>query len=644
MKEPLYPMNLRLGWWCIATWSATVLTAHSEPLAAEDLFKTPDQGEAWISPDGKHVGAIVTENGDVRSLVLYDLKDYSPTALRGWGEFEITHFRWVSDNRIILQSTYDKIWMNDFYSVRIDRMGDLVSLGQFPIGQLIGAPKARRDHVIVALYRPFELDAAYHPLANRELAASQAIVRSYSWPDAGTPALWFGDREGEVALCRTWDKDRFRLFRYLASSSSWKEVPVASGVMPMGVDYDAKYIWVVIYDPPKGFELRRCQLETGLMESALLTDPTYNPASGFLTFSDASRALAGITYLQKTFASYYFLRPYALAQATINKAEPGTDNVMVDHDLAEKKFVFRLTGPTHPSVNVLLDLGAKTERSLGDPAPWLKGKVLRPVQPLAFKARDGLSLEGYAGIPEGASALHQVPLVVLAHGGPWLRNDAEFSPEVQFFLSRGYAVLQVNYRGSVGYVPAVSEDQKFDFEKMRQDVADATRAFIRTGLIDTKRVAIMGGSFGGYLAVAEAAFEKDLYCCAITEAGVFDWKKQFEQDRSRMRRGDSNQLFDELDKPGGQFTGLDDISPMGHTDKIHIPMLIAHGDNDAQVDVLQSEHLVRALKRQGVPVDTFIRPIEGHGFFRYENRVAFYRKVEAFLETNMKGAAPAVPR
>jgi dipeptidyl aminopeptidase/acylaminoacyl peptidase len=317
---------------------------------------------------------------------------------------------------------------------------------------------------------------------------------------------------------------------------------------------------------------------------------------------------------------------------------PDTENILRESDAAEKKFLFLLTGPLHPGSYELLDMESRRLNVLADEAPWIKGRTLCRVRPISFKARDGLTLEGYVTVPLGASKGHPVPMVVLAHGGPWVRDTDEFNPEVQFLASRGYAVLQPNYRGSSGYSPEISRAPAYDYRRMCDDVTDATRAILSTGLIDPKRVAIMGGSFGGYLAVSGVTFESGLYCCAITVCGVFDWERFVKSKSDVARPGEYEFLTDEVGKPGRDNKYLERISPLEHADQIHVPVFIAHGTEDIVVDVAQSKRLAKELKRRGIPYETFYRGVEGHGFYDYKDRVDFYHRVEAFLARNLGGA------
>jgi dipeptidyl aminopeptidase/acylaminoacyl peptidase len=158
-------------------------------------------------------------------------------------------------------------------------------------------------------------------------------------------------------------------------------------------------------------------------------------------------------------------------------------------------------------------------------------------------------------------------------------------------------------------------------------------------VIDKSRVAIMGASFGGYLAVSGVAFEDKLYRCAISECGVFDWARQIRSKKDVARPGEYEILTDELGKSDKELEHLDEISPIRHADKIHVPVLLAHGTDDNVVDVSQSKKLARELRRRGVPCETFYRSWEGHGFFDYDDQVAFYHRVEAFLAANLGGAS-----
>jgi dipeptidyl aminopeptidase/acylaminoacyl peptidase len=617
------------------------------PLPAEEIFRAAPMGEAALSPDGLHLGSIVSDQKDINNLLVFDLRDFKPAGLRGTSTFEISTFQWMGNDRMVFNVLKDKLYSWGLYTADIEHLERFGAINRYDGTYIVGVPRARPGRVIVWITqssadegRPgplVELDA-HRPMNTLNARISDDVVHLYRPPKLGVVLSYHADQAGDLALCMTWLRGRTHLFRYHPSEANWTEVAMGPGMRPLAVDSDNRFLWVVTYDAGKGYILRRMNMATGSMEEPVLTDPLFDLSTGQAYFSESAHALAGLTYMQRRPRSVWFSSTYATAQATIDRHRPDTSNVLISSDDAGRRFVYLLTGPLHPGSCELLDLQAKTLSILTEAAPWLKKSQLCPVQPVSFTARDGLRLEGYLAMPAGASKEHPVPLVVLAHGGPWVRDTNEFNPEVQFLASRGYAVLQPNYRGSSGYSPEISHYEAYDYMKMSNDVTDATRAILGTGLIDPKRVAIMGGSFGGYLSVAGVTFEKGLYRCAITMCGVFDWDRFIKSKDDVARPGEYQLLTDEIGKPGRDDTYLRRISPLEHADQINVPVLIAHGTEDEIVDVAQSKKLASALKRRGVPYETFYRAVEGHGFRDYKDRVEFYHRVEAFLAANLGGA------
>jgi dipeptidyl aminopeptidase/acylaminoacyl peptidase len=619
-------------------------------LAAEELFRSAQLEGASLSPDGKHLGAIVTDDKDVKNLMIYDLQGQKPLGLRGHWEYEIASFAWLNDRRVVFSVLKDKIYTYGLYAADLEHLGRVGSIDTLDATQVIGIPRDRPGSVIVWVRaaardegRPgglFELDAS------REGDNAQApwggdwkaLVRRFVPPKLGTVTEWKADHRGDLGLCFTWLDGKFHLFRREAATNGWREIPMRAEVRVMDFDTDPNFIWVVAHSEATGFALRRLDIASGRAEKAVLTDSTYDISRGRLHFSDRHHGLAGVTYLQRKPVSVWFDQEYAAAQATVDQQEPETDGVLVSQDRSERKLLYVRVGPRHPPSYELLDLDAHTLRQVAAAAPWLKDRPMRPVTPITFRTRDGLRLEGYLTMPAGADPGHPVPMVVLCHGGPWVRDTPDFNPEVQFLASRGYAVLQPNYRGSSGYLPKISERDAYNFRRMVDDVADATRDVLTLGTIDPRRVAIMGGSFGGYLAAAGVAFEPGLFRCAVTECGVFDWERFVASKRDVARPGEYERLTDMLGTSAEARRHLEDISPLEHADQIRVPVLIAHGTEDKVVDVAQSKKLAAALKKRGVPCETFFRPLEAHGFYDLRDRVAFYHRVEAFLAANVGGA------
>ncbi len=613
------------------------------PLSAEELFRGSLLTEAALSPSGRYLGTIITDEDDRKNLLILDLKGGEPMGLRATLDFEIANFYWLRDETIVFTAAKDKMFEYGLYTADIHELGRSIPINRLDLTQVVGLPQDRPDRVLLWIKKWHDMRDQAPPLLvelnTQDNAYSEnPTVRVFKEPDDGPVVSWGTDREGELALCTTWSRGGYHLHRYHPSSKAWSDISMPAQTRAMGLDFDDNLLWVVTISPKRAYELRRMNLSTGDMEAPVLTDPTYDIGAGNIVFSPGEHRMVGAIYVQQKLVSVWFSKTYATAQAIMNKLSPSTDNLLFDSDVSERKFLFQLNGSSQPESYNLLDLDAKKLTGIANANPALRGRPLFPVEPASFVTRDGVKLEEYECLPAGADAEHKVPLVVLAHGGPWVRDLPSFNPVVQFLVSRGYAVIQPQYRGSTGYSPGISHDGEYDFMRMHNDVTDATRAMIATGIVDPKRIAIMGSSFGGYLAVAGVAFDDGLYRCAITECGVFDWERQIRSKSDGGRPGEYEVLLGTIGRPGLDHEHLQAISPLEHADGIHVPVLIAHGTDDSIVDKAQSKKLASELRKHGVPYETFYRALEGHGFFNYDNRVEFYHRVEAFLAANLGGA------
>jgi len=296
---------------------------------------------------------------------------------------------------------------------------------------------------------------------------------------------------------------------------------------------------------------------------------------------------------------------------------------------------------------------------LFDTFPELADQPLVTMDPISFTASDGLEIHGYLSLPENVD--QPMPLVLYVHGGPWTRDVWGFNATAQWLANRGYACLQVNFRGSTGYGKSFlnAGDREWG-GRMQDDLSDAVHWAIEEGIADPDRVAIFGASFGGYAALAGAAFTPDLYSCAVSIVGPSSlitmlssippywssYQQVFDARTGRLPRYESGEMagipkaeadWTELDKADIEF--LRSRSPLYSVDAIHIPMLIGQGANDVRVKQSESEQVVKALTERGIDVEYVVYPDEGHGFYKPENRIDFYRRADAFLARTLGGLA-----
>jgi hypothetical protein len=252
--------------------------AAPAPLTAEELFRAAPLGDAALSPDGLHLGTIVSDDKDRKNLLIFNISDFKPSGLRGSGSFEISTFRWLGNDRVVFNVLREKLYSWGLYTGRIDRMEDFSPIDRFDVTDIIGVPRARPGRAIVWIRQAMRDQGRPGPLvelnAERYFSASdvfnhdtvmlgrsvsgagpgenEAVTRTYSPPKVGVVMSYKADQDGELALCWTWLNGRTHLFHFLAASNAWREVALAQGVRWMEVDPDNRFLWVVTHSVERG--------------------------------------------------------------------------------------------------------------------------------------------------------------------------------------------------------------------------------------------------------------------------------------------------------------------------------------------------------------------------------------------------------
>ena len=226
-------------------------------------------------------------------------------------------------------------------------------------------------------------------------------------------------------------------------------------------------------------------------------------------------------------------------------------------------------------------------------------------------------------------------MVVNPHGGPWARDYWGYNPEVQFLANRGYAVLQMNFRSSTGYGKEFwTKGFKQWGKKMQDDITDGVQWLISQGIADPKRIAIYGGSYGGYATLAGVTFTPDLYTCAVDYVGVSNLFTLFETLPPYWEQG-RQMMYEMIGNPEKDKALLEEVSPIFHIDNIKVPLFVAQGANDPRVKKEHSDQIVNALKQKNIAVEYMVKDNEGHGFHNEENRFDFYRAMERFFAEHL---------
>jgi dipeptidyl aminopeptidase/acylaminoacyl peptidase len=380
--------------------------------------------------------------------------------------------------------------------------------------------------------------------------------------------------------------------------------------------------------------LVRIDVATGA-EEVLAADPEAD-VSGVRLHPDTREPQ--IVTFEKDRSQYLVLDPSVAGDLAAIRALHQGDPMFVGADDADGTWLVGFTNDSGAIPFFAYDRASKTGRFLFEHQPALSRYELAPMEPFSFTARDGLTVHGYATFPPGADR-SALPMVLNVHGGPWARDSWGFDPEAQWLANRGYLCVQVNYRGSTGYGKAfVNAGDREWGGKMQDDLTDAVAFAVGQGWADPARVAIYGGSYGGYAALAGAAFTPDVYRCAVDIVGPSNLKTLIETippywapmiAQFHLRVGD----------PAKDADFLWSRSPLSRVRDIRVPLLIAQGANDPRVKQAESEQIVAALQEAGIDHEYLLFPDEGHGFAKPENRLRFYAAAERFLARHLGGRA-----
>ncbi|HST23387.1 MAG TPA: S9 family peptidase [Blastocatellia bacterium] len=354
--------------------------------------------------------------------------------------------------------------------------------------------------------------------------------------------------------------------------------------------------------------------------------------------SDKTNELLGAIYLKGRAVYHIFDSKLEEDFKALHQVHEG--NILVpSRDAEEENLIVVCSGDVDPGTTYLYDRSTREATFLYRSHPWLNPDHLAPMKPIKFRSRDGLTLHGYLTIPRDAAPMN-LPMVLNVHGGPWQCDTWGYNGEVQFLANRGYAVLQVNYRGSTGHGKKFQHAAIKEFAgKMQDDLIDGVNWAINQGIADPARVAIYGFSYGGYAALVGMTFTPDVFACGIALCGpsnLITLIKSFPPYAKPFLEASWYRYIGNPDDPE-TLEDLKERSPLFRVHNLKRPLLIAQGANDPRVNKAESHQIVEAMRSAGKEVEYMLVEGEGHGFQNPVNRLEFYARMEAFLAKHLGG-------
>jgi dipeptidyl aminopeptidase/acylaminoacyl peptidase len=606
------------------------------------LFGNPERTSPRISPDGTRLAWIAPRDGVLNVWL-------APFGASGvdWAAAQpvtadtdrgIRMFEWARDGRHLLylrDAGGDENWR--LYDVDLDTMErrDLTPFENIHAA-IIGTSKRRPNEVLVginadnpALHDVYRLDLESGSLVKEIenpgfagwLADEALVVRCAIAPQPdGSFDVLVRDDSGSDSDSGQWRT----LLTFPAEDVTSSDVVSFSG--------DGRSLLITSAAGANTGRLTRVDLASG--ETTVLAEDPEADVAGALLHPDTRDPQ--IALILKERMTYTVLDPAVADDLKAVRALHPGDPMFAGRDNADRTWLVGFTNDDGPVPYYAYDRETRTGRFLFEHQPALSGYELAAMEPFTFTARDGLVIHGYLTFPPGQER-SGLPAVLNVHGGPQVRDTWGYHGEAQWLANRGYLCVQVNYRGSTGYGKSfVAAGDREWGGKMHDDLIDAVSYVVGQGWADRDRVAIYGGSYGGYAALVGAAFTPDVFRCAVDIVGPSNLKTLLETVPPYWQPMIA-QLYRRVGNPVDDADFLWSRSPLSRARDIRIPLLIAQGANDPRVKQAESEQIVAALKEAGIPHEYMLFPDEGHGFAKPENRIKFYTAAERFLAEYLGG-------
>lgn len=607
----------------------------------EILFGNPDIAAAQLSPDGQFLAFLKPRN-DVLNIWVKRLDEPFSAArpLTDASDRPIFNYFWSYDGRYILYSQ-DQGGNENYriYAVTPDGAApprDLTPLDEVR-AFIYAVPRSNPNEIIIGLN---DRDPRLHDVYRLNLTTGE---RSLLVENTENMAFWSVDDQGQVRLGMRQTADGgTELLRVDGPTTltSIYRCGFGESCNPIRFHPDGQRVYLSDNrgDDVDLERLALLDLATGELEP-VEQDPENEVDLSGTIFSRASDRLLATIYEGDRQRVYPrdpdFAQDYAALQAQLPDGDLSIDIATND----DRQWIVRLGRDVDPGTVYHYDRTTDTLTELYQSRPELDRSALAPMQPIHYTARDGLRIPAYLTLPQGV-APEQLPLVVHPHGGPWARDTWGYDPTAQFLANRGYAVLQPNFRGSTGYGKAFlnAGNGEWGTGAMQHDLTDGVRYLVEQGIVDPERVAIYGGSYGGYASLAGLTFTPEVYAAGISEVGPSNlftligsippyWEPVRKLFTLRVGDPDNPQDHDRLRAQ----------SPLFAADQIRAPLMVIQGANDPRVKQAESDQIVAAAHQLGLDVQYLLAPDEGHGFAGALNRLAAITAVEQFLGKHLGG-------
>ena len=597
-------------------------------IALEDFFKNPEKTSYQISPNGSYYSYLAPYESR-KNIYVENIESGETKRVTSQTDRDIAGYFWANNEQLVFMR--DDGGNENWYLVATDvNTGEEKPLTKMEgvRSQIIDDLEDIPEEMIIGLNQ--RNPQVFDPYRLNLTTGEVTMIAE----NPGNITGWMTDHNGQLRVANATDGVSTSLLYRDSEDDDFGVVLTTNfkeSVSPRFFTFDNKNVYAtsnigrdkeaaIIFDIANGKELEELYVNEN------------NDVNG-ISYSRKRKVITAARYTAEKQQRHFFDEEAKKTFERLQNELEGYEVAITSSTREEDKYIIRTYSDRSLGAYYLYDKTSDELRHVADVSPWINEENMATMKPIKYQSRDGLTIHGYLTLPKGMEDAKNLPVVVNVHGGPWARDNWGFNPEVQFLANRGYAVIQMNFRGSTTYGRKFWE-ASFDQWglSMQEDVQDGALWLIDQGIADPKRIAIYGGSYGGYATLQGLVKDPEFYACGIDYVGVsnlFTFMKTIPPywapylDMMHEMVGDPSVAEDSVRMAA--------TSPALNADKIVAPLFIAQGANDPRVVKSESDQMVEAMKSRGVTVEYMVKDNEGHGFRNEENKFEFYGAMERFL-------------
>lgn len=639
--------------------------AQAKKLPLEYFFENPRMNRVELSPDGRSLAMLAAMKSGRVQLISMDLETKVPKIVAGFNDADISEFHWVNSKRLVFTTSDNTVATGDvryypgLFAVNLDgsglrtliervwgakfTTGTMIKKRTLPAESFFHSVDLRPDSESVFVAQPvwdsiYDLKALNLMVVNTNTGKADALDRP------GDSRAWLIDHDGIPRVNIISDGAKEKIMYNHGPSGQWEVIAESQKYRggkfrPLELGPDGTLYVVARKKGQDTSSLYRFNMQTKDVEDQAIVSVEGYDFNGNLIFDRANKKLLGVSFLNDARATYWLDEGMQVLQKKIDALLPATINQLsIARDGLTRYVAVRSYSDVQPSVYMSYDTQDSKLELIGHRHQKIDAKSMAIQDMVRYPARDGLIIPAYLTLPKGEKNKN-LPMVVLVHGGPFVRGASwEWDAEVQFLASRGYAVLQPEFRGSTGFGHKhFQAGWKQWGLSMQDDLADSAKWAIAQGIADPKRICIAGASYGGYASLMGVANNPELFQCAVNWVGVTDirllYVSSWSNDYSAEWQNYGMPLL--IGDPVKDAAQLKDTSPISLAAKIQKPLLLAYGGADRRVPIAHGENFYAEIRKHNPNVEWIKYPEEGHGWKLERTRFDFWTRVEKFLSDNI---------